>query len=167
MPQLSRFAARAGGPAALQEGDGVVAPMVQGDGIAFPDATVAAASAARGGLRRRLAKCVAGRLQALLKARNAVAHGLALALHGGGAQQRYGLRADLTCLGKIVGGGMPLAVYGGRADVMSRVAPLGPVYQAGTLSGNPVATACGLATLKEITRPGFYEALGADRKSVV
>lgn len=65
----------------------------------------------------------------------------------GGAQQLFGLRPDMTCLGKIVGGGMPLAVYGGRADIMSKVAPLGPVYQAGTLSGNPIAVSAGLATL--------------------
>jgi glutamate-1-semialdehyde 2,1-aminomutase len=65
----------------------------------------------------------------------------------GGAQERFGLRPDLTCLGKIVGGGMPLAVYGGRRDVMEKVSPLGPVYQAGTLSGNPLAVSAGLATL--------------------
>lgn len=76
----------------------------------------------------------------------------------GGAQQRFGLRADLTCLGKVVGGGLPLAVYGGRADVMSKVAPLGPVYQAGTLSGNPVAVTAGLTTLGKLT-PAVYEHL--------
>src|SRR5262245_15381609 len=65
----------------------------------------------------------------------------------GGAQERFGLRPDMTCLGKVVGGGMPLAVYGGRADIMSRIAPLGPIYQAGTLSGNPLAVSAGLATL--------------------
>jgi glutamate-1-semialdehyde 2,1-aminomutase len=69
-------------------------------------------------------------------------------LSSGGAQGRYRLRPDMTCLGKVVGGGMPLAVYGGRADVMRRIAPLGPVYQAGTLSGNPLAVAAGLATLE-------------------
>jgi len=74
----------------------------------------------------------------------------------GGAQQLYGLRPDLTCLGKIVGGGMPLAVYGGREDAMNRVAPLGPIYQAGTLSGNPVAVSAGLATLERLT-PALYE----------
>jgi glutamate-1-semialdehyde 2,1-aminomutase len=73
----------------------------------------------------------------------------------GGAQERFGLAPDLTCLGKVVGGGMPLAAYGGRADVMDRVAPLGPVYQAGTLSGNPVAVAAGLATLRELTPPVY------------
>jgi glutamate-1-semialdehyde 2,1-aminomutase len=76
----------------------------------------------------------------------------------GGAQERYGLRPDLTCLGKVVGGGLPLAVYGGRADVMQQVAPLGPVYQAGTLSGNPLAVTAGLMTLELLT-PGVYDAL--------
>ncbi len=76
----------------------------------------------------------------------------------GGAQERFGIRPDLTCLGKIVGGGMPLAVYGGRRDVMQRVAPLGAVYQAGTLSGNPVAVSAGLATLAELS-PALYEKL--------
>ena len=77
----------------------------------------------------------------------------------GGAQARLGVRPDLTTLGKIVGGGMPVGAYGGRADLMRMVAPEGPVYQAGTLAGNPVAMAAGLATLKETERPGFYEAL--------
>ena len=76
-----------------------------------------------------------------------------------GAQGRYGLRPDLTTLGKIVGGGMPLAAFGGRRDVMSRLAPIGPVYQAGTLSGNPVATAAGLATIERLHAPGFYDKL--------
>jgi glutamate-1-semialdehyde 2,1-aminomutase len=76
----------------------------------------------------------------------------------GGAQERFGLRADLTTLGKIIGGGMPLAAYGGRDDVMSVIAPLGPVYQAGTLSGNPVAVAAGLATLERLA-PEIYEKL--------
>lgn len=83
----------------------------------------------------------------------------------GGAQERYGIRPDLTCLGKIVGGGMPLAAVGGRADLMDRLAPVGPVYQAGTLSGNPISVAAGLATLKTLTEtPGAYdrlESLGA------
>ncbi len=76
----------------------------------------------------------------------------------GGAQQRFGLRPDMTTLGKIVGGGMPLAVYGGRADIMGCIAPLGPVYQAGTLSGNPLATTAGLATLERL-EPALYERL--------
>ena len=77
----------------------------------------------------------------------------------GGAQQRLGIRPDLTTLGKVIGGGFPVGAYGGRADLMKRIAPEGPVYQAGTLSGNPVAMAAGLATLKETARPGFYEDL--------
>jgi glutamate-1-semialdehyde 2,1-aminomutase len=68
---------------------------------------------------------------------------------------------DLTCLGKIVGGGMPVGAYGGRREVMQQVAPLGPVYQAGTLSGNPLAMAAGIATLTQLARPGFYESLEA------
>jgi glutamate-1-semialdehyde 2,1-aminomutase len=84
----------------------------------------------------------------------------------GGAQSVYaksipGFEPDITVMGKVIGGGMPLAAFGGKRAVMEQLAPLGPVYQAGTLSGNPVATACGLATLREIRRPGFYEALGA------
>ncbi len=77
----------------------------------------------------------------------------------GGAQQQLGVTPDLTTLGKIVGGGFPVGVYGGRAELMHRIAPEGPVYQAGTMSGNPVAMAAGLATLRETARPGFYEAL--------
>ncbi len=76
----------------------------------------------------------------------------------GGAQERFGLRPDLTTLGKVIGGGMPLAAYGGREDVMNVVAPLGPVYQAGTLSGNPVAVAAGLATLERLS-PAVYDKL--------
>jgi glutamate-1-semialdehyde 2,1-aminomutase len=81
----------------------------------------------------------------------------------GGAQERLQVRPDLTTLGKIVGGGMPVGAYGGRADLMRLVAPDGPVYQAGTLAGNPVAMAAGLATLRETGRSGFYEAL--DRRT--
>ena len=77
----------------------------------------------------------------------------------GGAQERLDIRPDLTTLGKIVGGGFPVGAYGGRAELMRLVAPEGPVYQAGTLAGNPVAMAAGLATLRETERPGFYEAL--------
>jgi glutamate-1-semialdehyde 2,1-aminomutase len=76
----------------------------------------------------------------------------------GGAQGHFGVRPDLTCLGKIVGGGLPAAAFGGRADAMERLAPLGPVYQAGTLAGNPVAMAAGLATLREL-QPSAYERL--------
>jgi glutamate-1-semialdehyde 2,1-aminomutase len=77
----------------------------------------------------------------------------------GGAQARFGVTPDLTTLGKVIGGGMPVGAFGGRRDIMERVAPSGPVYQAGTLSGNPMAMAAGLATLREISRPGFYEAV--------
>lgn len=77
----------------------------------------------------------------------------------GGAQERYGVTPDLTTLGKIVGGGMPVGAYGGRADIMDMVSPVGPVYQAGTLSGNPLAMACGLATLKELRDDNPYERL--------
>jgi glutamate-1-semialdehyde 2,1-aminomutase len=77
----------------------------------------------------------------------------------GGAQERYGVRADLTCFGKIIGGGLPVGAFGGRADVMRELAPEGPCYQAGTLSGNPLATAAGLAVLGELAREGVYERL--------
>ena len=90
----------------------------------------------------------------------------------GGAQSLYakaipGFKPDLTMLGKVVGGGMPLAAFGGRKDVMEQLAPLGPVYQAGTLSGNPVATACGLATLREVAKPGFHEHLAERTRSLI
>ena len=90
----------------------------------------------------------------------------------GSAQSVYaklipGFVPDMSVFGKVIGGGMPLAAFGGSKDVMSQLAPLGPVYQAGTLSGNPVATACGLATLKEISKPGFFEALSARTQSLV
>jgi len=78
----------------------------------------------------------------------------------GGAQSLYGIEPDMTVLGKVIGGGMPVAAFGGRRDIMKHLAPLGAVYQAGTLSGNPVAVACGLATLREIQRPSFYDELG-------
>ena len=85
----------------------------------------------------------------------------------GGAQARYGIKPDLTTLGKIVGGGMPVGAFGGRRDIMERIAPLGPVYQAGTLSGNPVAMAAGLATLRAIEAPGFHERLAASTDVLV
>lgn len=90
----------------------------------------------------------------------------------GSAQSVYaksipGFAPDITVLGKVIGGGMPLAAFGASRAIMEHLAPLGPVYQAGTLSGNPVATACGLATLREIRKPGFYEALSARTRSLV
>jgi len=85
----------------------------------------------------------------------------------GGAQQLYDIKPDLTTLGKVIGGGLPVGAFGGRQDIMACLAPLGPVYQAGTLSGNPVAVAAGLATLKLIQAPGFHAALAAQTKKMV
>ena len=82
----------------------------------------------------------------------------------GGAQQVYGVKPDLTCLGKVIGGGMPAAAFGGRRDIMAHLAPLGGVYQAGTLSGNPIAVAAGLKTLQLIQKPGFYDQLARQTK---
>ncbi|PTT75058.1 aspartate aminotransferase family protein, partial [Pelomonas sp. HMWF004] len=78
-----------------------------------------------------------------------------------------GFAPDISVFGKVIGGGMPLAAFGARREVMQHLAPLGGVYQAGTLSGNPVATACGLATLREIQKPGFFEALSARTRQLV
>ena len=85
----------------------------------------------------------------------------------GGAQSVYGIDPDLTTIGKVVGGGLPAAAFGGKADIMASIAPDGPVYQAGTLSGNPLAMAAGLATLNEISKPGFFSALGDRTASLV
>ena len=85
----------------------------------------------------------------------------------GGAQGLYGIQPDLTTLGKVIGGGMPVGAFGGRREIMEKIAPLGPVYQAGTLSGNPVAMTAGLKTLELISAPGFYDALSAKVEKLV
>ena len=84
-----------------------------------------------------------------------------------GAQGLFGIRPDLTTLGKVIGGGMPVGAFGGRRDIMQKLAPVGPVYQAGTLSGNPVAVSAGLATLRRVLEPGFYDRLGRTTKALV
>ncbi len=91
--------------------------------------------------------------------------GFRVALHG--AQSLFNVTPDITMLGKVIGGGMPVAAFGGRADVMQKIAPCGPVYQAGTLSGNPVAVACGMATLRKIQAPGFHDRLAAQTSRLV
>lgn len=85
----------------------------------------------------------------------------------GGAQELYGIRPDLTTLGKVLGGGLPVGAFGGRAEIMAHLAPLGPVYQAGTLSGNPLAMSAGIATLKKVGVPGFFDALTETTRSLV
>jgi glutamate-1-semialdehyde 2,1-aminomutase len=84
-------------------------------------------------------------------------------VHLHSAQGLYGVTPDLTCMGKVIGGGLPVGAYGGRRDIMEKIAPAGPIYQAGTLSGNPLAMAAGIATLELLGRPGVYEEL--ERKS--
>ena len=88
-------------------------------------------------------------------------------LHNGSAQTLLGVEGDLTTMGKIIGGGVPVAAYGGRAELMNNVAPLGPVYQAGTLAGNPLAMSAGIATLNELAKPGVYDGVNALAKKLV
>jgi glutamate-1-semialdehyde 2,1-aminomutase len=88
-------------------------------------------------------------------------------MHFGAAQELLGVQGDLTTLGKIIGGGLPVAAYGGSAEVMNHVAPLGPVYQAGTLAGNPLAMRAGIATLKQLTRRGFYDGINEQTRKLV
>ena len=85
----------------------------------------------------------------------------------GGAQSLYDIRPDLTCFGKVIGGGLPVAAYGGKKEIMSQIAPQGSIYQAGTLSGNPIAMAAGIATLKQLQKPGVYEALNERSKRLI
>ena len=88
-------------------------------------------------------------------------------LKNGSAQDVFGVEGDLTTMGKIIGGGVPVAAYAGRAELMNHVAPLGPVYQAGTLAGNPLAMRAGIATLKELSKPGIYEGIDELAKKLV
>jgi glutamate-1-semialdehyde 2,1-aminomutase len=85
----------------------------------------------------------------------------------GGAQSLYGITPDLSSFGKVIGGGLPVAAYGGKREIMSQIAPQGSIYQAGTLSGNPLAMAAGIATLKELKKPGVYEALDERSKRLI
>tara|TARA_A200000159_G_scaffold156249_2_gene170982 strand:+ start:16940 stop:18220 length:1281 start_codon:yes stop_codon:yes gene_type:complete len=85
----------------------------------------------------------------------------------GGAQERYGVTPDLTCLGKVIGGGMPVGAFGGKKSILTHIAPTGPVYQAGTLSGNPIAMAAGLAAMEQIAEPGLYEPIFNSTKALV
>jgi len=88
-------------------------------------------------------------------------------VHPGGAQALYNIKPDLTTLGKVIGGGLPVGAYGGRRDVMQKIAPAGPVYQAGTLSGNPLAMTAGIETLKELQTPGAWDAMARSSEQLV
>ena len=85
----------------------------------------------------------------------------------GGAQERYGITPDLTCLGKVIGGGMPVGAFGGKREILTHIAPTGPIYQAGTLSGNPIAMAAGLAALDQLAEPGLYDSIFASTQKLV
>ena len=85
----------------------------------------------------------------------------------GGAQERFGITPDLTCLGKVIGGGMPVGAFGGKRDILTHIAPTGPIYQAGTLSGNPIAMAAGLAALDQLAEPGLYDSIFASTQKLV
>lgn len=87
-------------------------------------------------------------------------------VHMGGAQAHYGVRPDITALGKVIGGGLPVGAYGASAEIMDQLSPVGPVYQAGTLSGNPLATAAGIATLEVLEQPGVFDGIGATMESL-
>ncbi len=192
LPRPCRRAAGQGrlGPRHLRQPD--LGRRAARGGAAHAGARVQQPAAARGGLRaarqrhrlpddrghrrqhelraryarvRRSAAARCARSTARLLIFDEVMTGFRVGLHG--AQGVLGIEPDLTVLGKVIGGGMPLAAFGGPRAIMEQLAPLGPVYQAGTLSGNPVATACGLATLKEIAKPGFYEALGRKTRALV
>ncbi|HUF81518.1 MAG TPA: glutamate-1-semialdehyde 2,1-aminomutase [Burkholderiales bacterium] len=132
-----------------QQGDGIAAVIVE------PVAGNMNLVAPRPGFLETLRACCTRHGAVLIF--DEVMTGFRVAL--GGAQALYGVKPDLTTLGKVIGGGMPVGAFGGRRDIMQCVAPLGPVYQAGTLSGNPVAVAAGLATLKVVQSAGFYEKL--------
>jgi glutamate-1-semialdehyde 2,1-aminomutase len=164
-----------------------VTPGATADTIVVPYNDLAAVEAAleanRGQVAAVIVEPVAGNMGFVLPApgfldglrRLTTAHGALLIFDEvmtgfrvawGGAQIRYGVTPDLTCLGKVIGGGMPVAAYGGRRELMGLVAPLGPVYQAGTLSGNPLGMVAGLATLEHLAAPGAYERLEANASAV-
>jgi glutamate-1-semialdehyde 2,1-aminomutase len=165
----------------LPDSPGVTAGAVA-DTIVVPFNDLAAVEAAlesnRGAVAAIIVEPVAGNMGLVLPAagfleglrRLTTAHGALLVFDEvmtgfrvawGGMQVRDGIAPDLTCLGKVIGGGMPVAAYGGRRELMELIAPVGPVYQAGTLSGNPLGMAAGIATLRELAKPGTYERLGA------
>jgi glutamate-1-semialdehyde 2,1-aminomutase len=142
------FAERGGDIAAV-----IVEPVVGNAGLILPDA----------GFLRGLREVTSAHGALLIF--DEVMTGFRVA-HGG-AQALYGITPDLTCLGKVIGGGLPVAAYGGRREIMAQIAPAGPVYQAGTLSGNPLAMAAGIATLHALAAPGVYDSLRAQTAALV